>query len=226
MKENLVIGVDEAGRGCLAGPVVSSAVFLPPDLKEICPSKIFSCITDSKKLSEQKREMVFDWLIKNVLYGVGESSAEVVDKIGIKKANYKAMEMALDQCVAKRDSGSTIGVEDMHLPLGFSKFGNDGMKVLIDGNDGFEFEGFDCRSIIKGDEKELCISAASIIAKVIRDKYMRESAIKFPQYRFETHKGYGTKYHIAAIERHGVCQEHRKSFEPIPKILYQTSLFL
>ena len=200
MYSSIIAGIDEAGRGCLAGPVVAAAVILPINIEDICPPDIYICIADSKKLSEKQREKAYAWLIENVDYGQGQSSAEVIDEIGIKKANHSAMKNALAQLKTKPT------------------------QVLVDGNDGFTFD-IPSTDIIKGDEKEKCISAASIIAKVWRDQYMKKADTKYPQYGFASHKGYGTKAHISNIEKYGVCPLHRKSYQPIPKILFQESMF-
>lgn len=196
----ITAGIDEAGRGPGAGPVIAAAVIFPPDFQKICPDDIKEKIFDSKKVSKKNREKVSIWIQKNCDYGIGESTAEEVDTYGIKKATHMAMEQA---------------VKNLSITPEFLK---------IDGNDNFFFA-IKNECIIKGDEKIQEISAASIIAKVYRDSLMNQYAKKFPQYGFENHKGYLTGEHIQAIKKFGVCPIHRTSYEPIPKILYQTSLF-
>lgn len=200
----MIVGIDEAGRGCGAGPVVAAAAVFGEAERSICPDDILNNITDSKKLSFVKREKVFQWLSKNILWGIGESSAQKIDETGIKKSNFLAMETALGQLRKKNNQ-----------PI---------KTVLVDGNDGFVFNGFETISIIKGDEKEICISAASILAKVYRDKKMISYAQQFPDYGFEKHKGYLTALHINNIKAFGVCEIHRKSYQPIPQILFQPTL--
>lgn len=196
----ILAGIDEAGRGPGAGPVIAAAAIVPKNFSDICPSEIQKNIKDSKKVAEKKREEVYEWIIQHFDFGIGECNAQEVDTMGIKKATHTAMQKAVEKLKTKPE------------------------KLLIDGNDNFHFE-IENQCIIKGDEKELCISAASIIAKVWRDRKMQEYAKKFPQYSFEKNKGYLTKEHICAIEENGICEIHRKTYEPIPKILYQEKLF-
>jgi len=181
----LIAGIDEAGRGPLAGPVVAAAAILPSGLT-------FAGLDDSKKLTEKKREKIYEELVNSdCIYSVQFVSAETIDEIGIKPATYLAMKRAVEEVAAKVD------IE----------------HILIDGNDNFQFEiSCKCESIIKGDALCDCIAAASVLAKVNRDRYMLEMAATFPQYEFEKHKGYGTAVHIEAIRKFGLCELHRKSF--------------
>lgn len=177
----IVCGVDEAGRGPLAGPVVAGAVILPKGF-------VVDGVNDSKKLTEKKREILFD-IIKNesVCWAVGTASCEEIDEINILQATFLAMRRAVDGLSVKPDI------------------------ALIDGNKtpGLEI----CqRAIIKGDAKSANIAAASIIAKVTRDRYMLKMAEKYPQYQFEKHKGYGTKLHYEMIKEYGISPIHRKTF--------------
>lgn len=179
----VIVGIDEAGRGPLAGPVVASACM---DFENF-PS---SLIRDSKQLSENEREKAFLWIEEHCTYGIGISDASEIDRIGILEATQKAMQDALAE-VAKTVTPTYI---------------------LIDGRDQFWFD-YSHSSIIDGDQKEPCISAASIIAKVTRDRWMVETAHRqFPQYGFAKHKGYGTPEHLAALEKYGPCALHRHSF--------------
>lgn len=189
MTASVIVGIDEAGRGPLAGPVIAGACIdcgsFPPNL-----------IRDSKQLSEAEREKAFLWIREHCTYGVGIAAAEEIDRIGILEATQKAMQNAL-ALVAK-----------IVTPT----------YVLVDGRDQFWFD-YSHSSIIDGDQKESCISAASIIAKVTRDRWMVEVAHqKFPQYNFAKHKGYGTPEHLAALEKYGPCPIHRRSFLPLSSL--------
>lgn len=179
-----IIGIDEAGRGPLAGPVVAAAAVL--DLK-----KIIDGIDDSKKLSPKKREKLYDILITETIYHkIIQVSEKDIDLINIRQATIKAME----QCV--------------------SEWGNFKKSlVLIDGDIKLSnIPGTHQRCIIKGDATSASIAAASILAKVYRDEIMIGYSHQYPNYGFDKHKGYGTKEHIAAINKHGLCPIHRESF--------------
>ena len=177
-------GIDEAGRGPLAGPVAAAAVILPKnvDLPEV---------TDSKKISEKKRERLFDEIYKTALsIGVGVVHEEVIDKKNILQATYQAMRHSLGQLSI--------------IPK----------VILVDGNKA-DIKHYEQESIIDGDAKSLSIAAASIIAKVTRDRMMRQFDIVFPEYGFAKHKGYGTRQHIEAIQKSKATPIHRKSFNPV-----------
>lgn len=183
---DIVCGVDEAGRGPLAGPVYAAAVILPPGY-------IVEGVNDSKKLSEKKRDLLFDRIVDECLcYNIGIATEKEIDEINILQATFLAMRRAVDGLDLKPDI------------------------ALIDGNKkpGLDIEEWD---IIKGDGKSANIAAASILAKVSRDRYMLEMAEKYPQYQFEKHKGYGTKLHYEMIEKYGISPIHRKTF--LKKIL-------
>ncbi len=174
-------GVDEAGRGPLAGPVVAAAVILPEGAE-------IDGINDSKKLSEKKREALFDVIKDKALaYAVCMAGAERIDEINILRATMEAMRGAVEKLGLKPD------------------------YVIVDGNRMPELT-VPGEAVVKGDSKSMAIAAASVLAKVTRDRYMREAARKFPGYGFEKHKGYGTKAHYEAIERLGVCGIHRRTF--------------
>ena len=178
---SLVCGVDEAGRGPLAGPVCAAAVILPKGL-------IIPGLDDSKKISEKKRDELFEIIKEKALaYGIAFASVEEIEEHNILAATFIAMNRAISQLNPKPDI------------------------ALIDGNrtKGIEIES---RSVVKGDSKCADIAAASILAKVTRDRYMLEMAKKFPQYYFEKHKGYGTKLHYETIREYGPCEIHRLSF--------------
>lgn len=188
-----IIGIDEAGRGPLAGPVVAAAV----KVKNLVPE--FEMINDSKKLSEKKREKLFDIIMTNCHVGIGIVDAKKIDEINILNATFLAMRCAIEELKGK----------DLEWDL-----------ALIDGNHKIrEYKGAQ-EPIIKGDGKSLAIAAASIIAKVTRDRMMVEQGKEFPIYTFEKHKGYGTKDHREALLKYGPCKYHRKSF--LTKILQPT----
>ncbi len=189
-----VAGLDEAGRGPLAGPVVAAAVMLRqiPNYK----SQITK-INDSKKLSEKQREFFYEKLIsdKDIVFGVGIVSEKVIDKINILEASKLAMKKAYSN-VLKNNRVNFL---------------------LIDGN--FRLDtNIPQKSIIKGDAKVFSIAAASIIAKVTRDRLMQKMHKKFPQYEFAKHKGYGTALHLAHLKTFGPCKIHRKTFWPVSGI--------
>ena len=182
----LIAGVDEAGRGPLAGPVVAAAVIFENDT-------FIPGINDSKKLSELKREILFKEINnKAAAIGVGIVDHQTIDKINILQASLKAMSIAVSSLNIKPD------------------------LILIDGNKKFYTE-IPAKTIVKGDQKSFSIAAASIVAKVTRDRIMIEQSTGFPQYLWHKNKGYATKAHIAAIKKFGYTHLHRKSF--LSKIL-------
>ncbi len=178
----LLCGIDEVGRGPLAGPVYAAAVILPKD------SDILY-LNDSKKLSEKKREELYDVIMeKAVAVGIGHASEKRIDEINILQATFEAMTMAVNNLKVK--PGALL-IDAVHIP---------------------QLEDYKQISIIKGDAKSVSIAAASIIAKVTRDRYMKEISAKFPEYGFDSNKGYGSEAHIAAIKKYGPCDIHRRSF--------------
>ena len=180
----LVAGADEAGRGPLAGPVVAAAVIL--DRKNIPDG-----LNDSKKLSESKRETLFDEILATSIVAIASSSAATIDWIDIRKASLDAMRRALLLLPTRPD------------------------YALIDGRD--VPQGLHCpgKAVVKGDARSLSIAAASIVAKVTRDRMMTRAAATFPAYGFDQHAGYGTVIHRDAIAQHGACLLHRMSFRPL-----------
>jgi len=177
-----IAGIDEAGRGPLAGPVVAAAVILPKDC-------LIEGVNDSKKISEKRREKLYDDIIANaVACGVGIVDNNVIDEINILNATRKAMHMAIENLKVEPD------------------------YILIDAEKHVDTNGIPFLPIIKGDALSISIASASIIAKVTRDRMMREYDKMFPIYGFEKHKGYGTKAHIEAIKKDGICMIHRKTF--------------
>ena len=185
------IGVDEAGRGPLVGSVVAAAVILPPDFQ-------LSGLTDSKKLSEKKRDSLYQQITEQCDWSVAEASSIEIDQINILQATLLAMKRAI-----------------IDLQGEYSKYrGKAIFNVMVDGNHCPDIA--NCIAIIKGDLSEPAISAASIIAKVTRDGQMRELDTQFPQYGFAQHKGYGTRKHLLALSKYGPIKGiHRHSFSPI-----------
>ena len=176
-----VCGVDEAGRGPLAGPVCAAAVILPPGL-------ILEGVNDSKKLTEKKREKLFDVIIENALaYSIAYASVEEIEEVNILNATMNAMKRA---------------VEGLQIPADFA---------YIDGNRTPNLD-IPCEYIIKGDARSMSVAAASILAKVSRDRLLLEYAKEYPQYCFEKHKGYGTKLHYELLREHGPSPIHRRTF--------------
>ena len=177
----LICGVDEAGRGPLAGPVCAAAVILPPGLE-------IPGLNDSKKLTDKKRRELYDIMIEQaVSYGIAFASEQEIDEINILQATFLAMRRAMDQLRVRPDI------------------------ALIDGNRETDF-GLPVQTIVKGDSLSANIAAASILAKVTRDRFMLEMDEKYPQYGFATHKGYGTRAHYAALREFGPCPIHRRTF--------------
>ena len=178
----LLCGIDEVGRGPLAGPVYAAAVILPRDVDILY-------LNDSKKLSEKKREELYDVIMeKAVAVGIGSSSCERIDEINILNATYEAMTQAVRSLSVK--PGALL-IDAVHIP---------------------QLEDYRQISIIKGDAKSASIAAASIIAKVTRDRIMKEMALKYPEYGFDSNKGYGSEQHIQALKKYGPCEIHRRSF--------------
>lgn len=231
-----VVGIDEAGRGPLAGPVVAAAAsprnlqFIISNLekenknpnyksKDI-PSVLWtssppqSCnrkqqrggeewelIRDSKTLSEKQREKIYDFIIKKFFIGVGICDHKTIDRINILQASFLAMKMAMTNLISNIKSENKKYI------------------ILIDGNKKIPNFSGEQTAIPRGDKKIKSISTASIIAKVTRDRIMREAHKKYPRYGFDRHKGYGTKIHMEALRKFGPCKIHRRSFKPIEKML-------
>ncbi len=184
---SLIAGVDEVGRGPLAGPVCAAAVILPAGLE-------IEGVNDSKKLSEKKREQLYDVIIsKAIAWAIAFVDVETIVEINIRQATHLAMETAVNKLSVKADF------------------------LLVDGNDKIPFS-IPSAYIVKGDAKSLSIAAASIVAKVTRDRYMVEMGKEYPEYFFEKHKGYGTAVHMEAIRTYGLTPLHRRSFMT-PKVL-------
>lgn len=189
-KSQLVAGVDEAGRGPLAGPVYAAAVILSPTVR-------IDGLADSKKLTAKKRDALFDVIQQRALsWAIASASVEEIDAINILQASLLAMRRAVEGLATQPHH---ILVDGLYCP-----------KVSMP-----------ARAIVKGDSKESAISAASILAKVARDREMHKLHDQFPHYRFDLHKGYGTAVHMAALTKHGVTPVHRRSYAPIREILFK-----
>lgn len=184
----IIGGTDEAGRGPLYGPVVAACVVLPKNFK-------LEGLNDSKKLSEKKRNLFYNYLIQNTTYGIGIISPEEIDKINIYEASRKAMIKAIKEVQKKIKLQYVL---------------SDAMPIDIE---------IPVMPIIKGDAKSISIAAASVIAKVTRDNIMYEIDKKYPNYDFKSHKGYPTKKHIEAIEKYGLIKGYRKTYGPIKNYL-------
>ena len=177
-----ICGIDEAGRGPLAGPVVVASVIMPAD-------SMIEGVNDSKKVSEKKREKLYDQILEEAIsYGVGIIGQDEIDEINILNATKKGLTMSLQELTVKPD------------------------LIIVDALTHIDTMGIPYESIIKGDAKCYSIGAASIIAKVTRDRIMREWDTIYPQYGFAQHKGYGTKMHMQAIREYGLTPIHRRSF--------------
>jgi len=193
-----VVGIDEAGRGPLAGPVAAGAVLiLEKDFKE---AKKIESVKDSKKLKEEKRKIVYLDLIKNkkIKWGIGMVSEKIIDKVNILEATKLAMIKAIKDLEKKNK-----------IKVDF---------LILDGRMKLDLK-IDQKSIVRGDDKVFSISSASIIAKVKRDELMERYDKKYPQYNFKKHKGYGTREHLGKIKKNGTCEIHRKSFAPINQMI-------
>ncbi len=186
LKGKIICGVDEVGRGPLAGPVVAAAVILPQDF----PNELSAKIRDSKKMSEAAREKIYEPLTRHCRFAIAECDVAEIDRLNILGATMLAMQHA---------------VAELNTPLD---------AALIDGN---RAPKLDCPAVtlVKGDDKSFSIAAASIIAKVHRDRLMKTLAKDFPFYGWEHNAGYGTAEHIAALTQHGITQHHRLSFAPV-----------
>lgn len=193
IKANLIriAGVDEAGRGPLAGPVIAAAVLLNPEKK-------IAGIADSKKLSAQQRERLYHEIVSYCVVGIGRAEVEEIDTINILQATFLAMERAVNALAIVPDE---IYFDGPYVP-----------KQLLG-------KSYKVQAIINGDDTHAQISAASIVAKVTRDREMIALDQQFPGYGFAAHKGYGTENHLAALTKLGACPIHRRSFAPVAEVL-------
>lgn len=191
-----IAGVDEVGRGPLVGPVVAACVVLPDEFN-------LDGLTDSKKLSEKKRDFFFEEIKRQALgIGVGIIDEKKIDEVNIYEATKLAMKKAIEEC------NKQIEIEIEHILI-------DAMPLEID---------IPTTSIIKGDLKSITISAASVIAKVTRDRMLYELDLKYPMYDFKHNKGYPTKKHLEAIDKYGIIDEHRRSYGPVADYVKEHNL--
>lgn len=192
---NLIAGIDEAGRGPLAGPVVASCAIVDP-------SNYPAGINDSKKLSAKKRQEIFLEIKRKVKFGIGIVDHHIIDNINILQATKLAMFLAYEDIVAKYEiKPELLLVDGNFIPFQIK----DHIKEII--------------PIIKGDQKNISIACASIVAKCTRDNLMSDYHIEYPNYDFKQHSGYPTKSHIEKLQKFGPCEIHRKSFEPVKGII-------
>jgi ribonuclease HII len=186
-----VAGVDEAGRGPLAGPVAAAAVILPSS---------FSCalLDDSKKLTKRRREILYEEITANpdIIWAVAMVGPEEIDGINILRATHKAMALALGSLAETPDIALVDGLPVKGLPVPHE-------------------------ALVKGDGLSFSIAAASVIAKVTRDRFMERIDSEFPAYGFARHQGYGTREHLEALRKHGPCRHHRRSFQPVSQLALQ-----
>ena len=185
--KKIIAGVDEVGRGSLIGPVYAAAVILNKSINS-------KTLKDSKTLTKEKREILFNYIKKNSIWATGKASVKEIDKINILQASLLAMKRAIKK-LKKKPS-----------------------QVLIDGNKIPDLKHYNLRAIVKGDQKIPSISAASIIAKVTRDNFIKTLAKKNKGYNWDKNFGYGTRQHLKAIKKLGVNKHHRKTFAPISKL--------
>lgn len=190
-----IAGVDEAGRGPLAGPVVAAAVLFDPAVLQGEPPVELLGLTDSKQLTAGKRDFFFDQLhqLACLWLGVGQATVTEIEDGNILQATYLAMQRAVEALDEAPD------------------------YVLVDGNR-LPAWSYRAEALVKGDSKSLSIAAASVVAKVTRDRILLEIDAQYPQYGFARHKGYGTKAHLAALREHGPCEHHRRTFKPIAQL--------
>lgn len=190
----IVVGLDEAGRGPLAGPVVAGAVVIGDN------SQIVDIVADSKKMTKKRREMAFDLIMeKSLSFGIGVVSSRDIDHLGIQKAVLKAMDIALE--VLEKRLNEKVDY------------------IIADGENILTIPNYKMKKINKGDTLHYSIAAASVLAKVERDRIMYKYAEKYPLYGFDSHVGYGTKAHMEAIMKYGICDIHRRSFRPISEYI-------
>ena len=232
---DFVIGVDEAGRGPLAGPVVAAVAAIrnfqiqnsksqnTPSVLRTSPPRRggekWDLIRDSKTLSEKQREKIYDFIMKNFFVGVGICDHKTIDRMNVLQASFLAMKAALASLKSK------IKNQNEKLQIKNQNFGaknitrNTKCIILIDGDKKIPNFSGEQMAVTRGDEKIKSISAASIIAKVTRDRIMLEAHKKYSQYGFDRHKGYGTKLHMEALRKFGPCEIHRRSFKPIKSLV-------
>ncbi len=205
-----IVGTDEVGRGPLCGPVLACAAMFK-DINFEIPAdkqKQFDLIRDSKKVSEKQREEIFDFIQEHFHIGIGLCDHETIDRVNILEASFLSMKKAVSDLIRNKSK-----VESQKLKA------EERIIILVDGNKEIPNLSMEQYAVIGGDKLVKSISAASIVAKVTRDRMMKEFAVKYPQYGLEKHMGYGTKIHMDALVKYGPCEIHRKSFAPVKKAL-------
>jgi len=201
--DDIILGIDEAGRGCLAGPVVAGCAWIN---QEKIPQDLLSRIKDSKKITEKNREDIYEKLLSLgddiFICEYDAVSAGVIDEINILQASLLAMKNAYEKI----------------LP----RLKNKPKMTLVDGNKSPKIS--PCTTVISGDAISYSVAAASIVAKVIKDRLLGNIGEKYPQYQFDKNKGYGTKTHMEALAKFGACEEHRKTYAPVKNILEKKNM--
>jgi len=192
VKKNKIAGVDEVGRGCLAGPVFSAAVILNKKIN-------YKNIKDSKKIPFKKRLVISKYIKRNSIYAIGTATVKEINKMNILNASLLSMERALNKLKSKPSLAYIDGL-----------FAPKNIKIK-------------CKTVIKGDEKIACISAASIIAKVARDLFMAKLSKKYPKYKWNKNFGYGTDEHLKSLKKYGITKHHRNKFKPVHNILMRST---
>lgn len=219
----LVLGVDEAGRGPLAGPVVACATTIRNDQfpnsnfqsnsnDPISNDPRWDLIRDSKTLSEKQREKAYQFIMENFHVGIGLCDQKTIDRINILEASFLAMKKAVQELTRN------LKLETRNEEEGGFKIQASRCVILVDGNKVIPNFSVEQKAVVGGDRKVKSIAAASIIAKVTRDRMMLEFAQKYPEYGFDKHKGYGTKVHMDALQEYGPCEIHRISFAPVTRV--------
>lgn len=213
-----IIGTDEVGRGPLCGPVLAcAAMFKDPNFEiPADKQKQFDLIRDSKKLSEKQRDEIFEFICEHFHVGIGLCDHETIDRINILEASFLSMKKAIQELKRNMESGILNMEKNSKFQIPNSRY-----IILVDGNKEIPNLSMQQYAVIGGDRLCKSISAASIVAKVTRDRMMEKFHEQYPQYGLDKHKGYGTKLHMDALSQYGPCPIHRKSFAPVKKCLKQ-----
>jgi ribonuclease HII len=214
---DFVLGIDEAGRGPLAGPVVASVATLKDFSRLDMEDKRWNFIRDSKTLSEKQREAMFDFIQEYFYVGVGICDHSTIDRMNILEASFLAMKKAIASLNNKFPMTNDKSMSN-------SKSQNSRKIILVDGNKIIPRLSMEQLAIVSGDKLVKSIAAASIIAKVTRDRIICEADKLYPEYGLAKHKGYGTKMHMEALKKYGPCEIHRKTFAPVKDMPWQQRL--
>lgn len=211
--EGPVCGLDEAGRGPLAGPVVAACVYIPEETRK---EKFWSDVTDSKQLSPLKRYALYDLIISHSHYGISQSTVDEIDQINILQASLQAMTRSFKNMYHIGESPNLVA--NGNLIPAFAGMMEEKWVALVDGNQKPKNLKCQIQTVVSGDSISLSIAAASILAKVTRDRIMQELCAQFPVYGWSRNAGYGTREHMDALFTHGITQHHRKSFAPVKSL--------